>query len=85
MSHYELGPIKSENPFEDEGMLGHFSIGYPPLSGTNAGGSYQESNPHVNLPNRSFLLFSLATISDLSLSVLNVSTQSFEVLTVYWD
>ena len=50
ISPYELGPIKSENPFEEEGMISHFNMGYPPMTGMDAGGPYQDSNPHVSAP-----------------------------------
>lgn len=49
MSPYQLGPMKSENPFEDEGMLGHYSMGYSSLSSMEIGDTYHDSNPHVSL------------------------------------
>ena len=48
MSPYELGPMKSENPFEDEGMLGQYGMGYSPLAGMDVGDTYHDSNPHVS-------------------------------------
>ncbi|KAL8795244.1 MAG: hypothetical protein Q9195_002255 [Heterodermia aff. obscurata] len=46
MSPYDLGPMKSENPFEDEGMLGQYGMGYSPLAGMDVGDTYHDSNPH---------------------------------------
>ena len=40
--------MKSENPFEDEGMLGQYGMGYSPLAGMDVGDTYQDSNPHVS-------------------------------------
>ena len=48
MSPYDLGPMKSENPFEDEGMLGQYGMGYSSLAGMDVGDTYHDSNPHVS-------------------------------------
>lgn len=50
MSPYEFGRIKAEEQFGDEDVLGHYRMGYPPLTGVDM------ANAHVNLSNPSYRL-----------------------------
>lgn len=50
MAPYEFGRIKLEEQFDDENVLGHYHMGYPPLTGVDM------ANVHVNLSDSSYHL-----------------------------
>jgi len=44
MAPYEFGRIKAEEQFDDEDVLGHYQLSYPPLTGVDMASAHVNSS-----------------------------------------